>query len=165
MKNIHKLFLVGPVALYLIAPMSSYAESGTMDFLASFVANYAKSEFGDTTVTGGGSSGTITVTKSSGGPFVEGTSGLIQCIVFAKKSPAGMDLEADCPATFSSDDTILYVSKRRSGDVVAGSSGEGTTQIIGGTGKFAGMTGQCKYKVDYLAGNRVVSINKCQWNR
>lgn len=136
-----------------------------MEFLGSFVANYAKSEFGDTTVTGGGSSGTITITKSSGGPFMEGTSGLIQCIVFAKKSPAGMDLEADCPASFSSEDTILYVSKRRSGDVVAGSSGEGTTQIAGGTGKFAGITGQCRYKVDYLAGNRVVSINKCQWSQ
>ena len=152
-------------ALCLIAPVSSHAENGTMDFLASFVANYAKSEFGDTTVTAGGSSGTITVTKSNGAPFVEGTSGLIQCIVFAKKSPAGMDLEADCPATFSSDDTLLMVSKRKSGDVVAGSSGEGTSQIVGGTGRFAGMSGQCKYKVDYLAGNRVVSINRCQWSR
>ena len=63
MKKIKSLISFATAAACFIAPASSYAESGTMDFLASFVANYAKSEFGDTTVTAGGSSGTITVTK------------------------------------------------------------------------------------------------------
>ena len=45
MKNIHKHFLVGSVAVCLIAPISSYAESGTMEAVGSFLANYSKSEF------------------------------------------------------------------------------------------------------------------------
>lgn len=145
--------------------MSSRAESGTMEVVGSFLANYSKSEFGDTTLTAGGSSGTLTVTRSGGEPFLEGSSGLIECIVFAKKSSSGLDLEADCTSTFSSEDKVLWLSKRKSGDVVTGASGEGTTQILGGTGRFAGMTGQCRYKLDPLGGNRVVSISKCQWQK
>lgn len=148
----------------IIAPIHGRADSGTVETVASFVVNNRKVEFGDVIVTGGGASGTITVVKSSGDPFVEDASGLIQCIVLAKKSAAGLDLEADCPAAFSPEDKIFYLSKRRSGDLVPGTGGEGATQIMGGTGKFAGITGACKYKSQYLE-DRNVTISRCEWRR
>jgi hypothetical protein len=73
-------------------------------------------------------------------------------------------LEADGVATFSSEDTLLLLFKRQSGDLAAGTSGEGTLHLAGGSGRFAGVNGQCKYKVDNLPGNWNVTIAKCEWN-
>jgi len=153
------------VSLCLMAPISSRAESGTVEVLLSGVRSLSTVVMGDTTVTAGGASGTITNVRSSGSPFVEGVSGSGQCVNFAKKSPAGFDLEANGAATFSQNDTIMFMFRRKSGDLAAGSSGEGVEQIAGGTGIFAGMSGQCKYKVDNFPGNWNVTISKCQWNR
>lgn len=165
MIRIHECLLSGSFVACLVVPMPGHAETGTMEAINSLVPNYSKLEFGDSTLTAGGSSGTITVTKSSGSPFVEGMSGLVQCIVYAKKSPAGLDLDASCTISFSPEDKLFWVAKRRSGDVVVGASGEGAIQTAGGTGRFAGMSGQCTYKIDLLEGNHVVTMNKCQWRR
>jgi hypothetical protein len=75
------------------------------------------------------------------------------------------ELEADGLATFSSEDTLLLLFKRRTGDLAAGTAGEGTLQLIGGPGRFAGINGQCKYKVENLTGNWQVTAGKCQWSR
>ena len=107
------------------------AESGTYESVASLVTSYAKSERGDETVIGGSSSGTSTVTRSSGALFKEGTSSLMECIVFAKKSAAGMDMEAPCTNTSSAGDKMFTVAKRKVGDVTAGSTGEGKSEITG----------------------------------
>jgi hypothetical protein len=165
MKSIHTLLCVCPVSVCLIAPVSSRADGGTVELLLSGVRNISAIAMGDTTVTAGGASGTITSVRSSGGPFVEGVSGTVQCATFAKKSPSGFDLEANCAATFSPGDTVLFLFKRKSGDLVAGSSGEGTEQIMGGTGRFAGVSGQCKYKVGNFSGNWSVTTSKCQWQQ
>jgi hypothetical protein len=162
-RRIHPL--AGLLAGVLFVPALGHADSGTAELIGSFLANYARSEFGDTTYTAGGSSGTLTVSRSSGGPFVQGSSGVIECTVSAKKSPAGLDLEANCLSTFSPEDKLFWVSRRKSGDVAVGSPGEGITQIIGGSGRFAGMTGRCTYKIDPLPGNRLAGISQCQWQR
>jgi len=60
------------------------AETGTYVQVTSLLTNYTKSERGAETVTGGSSSGTVTTVQSSGGPFAEGSSGLFECIIFAK---------------------------------------------------------------------------------
>ena len=161
----HGHFVAGSLAGILLMPALSHAESGTAELIGSFLTSYAKSEFGDTTYTAGGSSGTLTVSRSSGGPFLQGSSGVIECTVSAKKSPAGLDLEANCVSTFSPEDKLSWVSRRKSGDVAVGSPGEGITQIIGGSGRFAGTTGRCTYKIDPLPGNRLVGISQCQWQR
>jgi hypothetical protein len=165
MKAIHTLFSAGSVAVCLLVPISSHADSGTFDFLLSAVSIPTSVQMGDTTVTARSGSGTITFIRSSGGPFVEGASGTGQYASFSKKSPSGFELEADGVATFSSDDTLLLLFKRRTGDLAAGTSGEGTLHLPGGTGRFAGINGQCKYKVENLSGNWNVTIGKCQWNR
>ncbi len=165
MKTIQKVLSVGSVAACLIAPVSSYAESGTYVQVISLLTNYTQSERGAETVTGGSSSGTVTTIQSSGGLFVEGSSGLFECIVFAKKSAAGMELEAPCTSTDTSGDKVFSVAKRRSGDVNTGGGGQGRSELLGGTGKYSGLTGSCTYKVDFLPGNRVVSVSKCDWQR
>jgi len=116
-------------------------------------------------VTGGPSSGTATIIDSSGGPFVKGTSSAQECIVFSKKSDAGMDLVAPCTSSDSSGDKVFYLAKRTVGDVNQGGGGTGKSEIVGGTGKYAGLTGSCTFKVDYLAANRLVGISKCQWQK
>lgn len=154
-----------PLAVYLIAPAIGLADTGTYEDVVSLLTNYTKSERGDETVVGGSSSGTSTVIRSSGGPFVEGSSSLFECIIFAKRSPAGMDLEAPCTRMDAAGDKLFSVARRKTGGVTAGSTGEGTSDITGGTGKFSGVTGKCAYRVDYLAGNRLVSMSKCQWQK
>ena len=41
----------------------------------------------------------------------------------------------------------------------SGSKGKGKQTIIGGTGKFKGITGVCNYTVEYLPENRLTTIN------
>jgi hypothetical protein len=165
MKAIHALFSGSLVTVCLFAPAGSRAESGTVEMLLSGVRTLSSVDMGGTTVTGGGATGTITIIRSSGGPFTEGESGTSQCATFSKKSSSGFELEAACAATFSSEDKVSFTFKRKTGDIVAGSSGEGIEQIAGGTGRFAGISGQCKYKVDNFPGNWNVTTSKCQWQR
>lgn len=160
-----RIICIGAIYACWLVPTSSMADSGTYESVTSLLTNYVKSERGDEIVTGGSSSGTTTITKSSGGLFPEGSSTLLDCIVFAKKSSAGIDLEAPCTQTDSAGDKLFVMAKRRAGDVTGGTSGNGTTEITGGTGKFAGLTGNCTYKIDYLSDKRVVSLTKCQWQK
>jgi hypothetical protein len=152
------------VAAMLVA-QCAMAESGTYESVVSLVTEYTKSERGDETVTGGSSTGTSTITKSSGGLFVEGSSSLFGCILFARKTAAGLDLEAPCTTTDSSGDKTFSLSKRKVGDVTPAGGGTGKSELQGGTGKYAGITGTCTYRVDALSANRIVSISKCQWQK
>jgi hypothetical protein len=156
--------IIAPILVsLLLAPALSQAESGTSEFIGSFVTNYTKAEFEGTTYTAGGSVGTLTVTHSSGAPFVDGSSGAIDCAVAAKQSTAGLDLEANCVVTFSPQDKMLWVSKRKSGSVTVGSPGEGVTTIVGGTGRFSNIQGDCTYKINPVGGNRLVTVAQCKW--
>ena len=78
---------------------------------------------------------------------------------------AGMDLEAPCTINDSSGDKNFIVYRRKAGDVSAGGGGQGTIQILGGTGKFAGVTGACTYTVAFFPGNRGVTTQKCRWQK
>ena len=166
--HVRNTLVGGIVALGLLLPtgrIALAAESGTYAQVTSLVTNYTKSERGAETVIGGSSSGTNTTTQSSGGPFVEGSSGLMECIVLAKKSAAGLDLEAYCTSTDTAGDKVFSVAKRKSGDVNPGTAGEGRSELLGGTGKYSGLTGNCAYKIENLTGNRLVSISNCQWQK
>jgi len=149
----------------LLATPSAFADSGSYEAVTSLTTDYAKSEQGEVTVTGGSSAGTQTIIKSSGSLFPEGSSTLFGCIVYAKKSAAGLDLEASCKSTDSSGDKIFSLAKRKVGDVTPGGGWTGTSTIQGGTGKYAGVTGSCNYRIDVLSANRLVTLAKCQWQK
>ena len=161
-KNYEFVYFAAAGLLSLVSA-PCHAESGTVDIVLAAVSNVYAVQMADTTVTARGGNGTVTFVRSSGAPFVEGASATVQYASFSKKTPSGFELEADGVATFSSEDTLLLLFKRQSGDLAAGTSGEGTLHLTGGSGRFAGVNGQCTYKVDNLPGNWNVTIAKCEW--
>lgn len=163
--GVHRFAVPGLAVVALVMSDLAHAESGTVEFLASAVSVLNSVQMGDTTVTASTSTGTITTVRSSGGAFPEGASGNVQCARFSRKSASGFELEADCAATYPSGDAITLLFKRKTGDIVPGSSGEGTLQITGVSGQVAGVTGQCKYRVENLQANWNVTVAKCQWSR
>ena len=158
-------FVVFTLIIFCIPQLVLADESGTYESVSSFVHDYTKFDFADKKIISGPLHGTDTITKSSGGPFVLGESSVFVCAVYVKKSDAGMDLEAPCATTDSSGDVTYVIARRRAGDTETGGGGEGRQEIVGGTGKYAGMTGSCTYTVEYVAGNRGITILSCQWQK
>jgi len=144
-----------------LASVPGRAESGTVDLVLTTTAKTFVVEMGESTVTASGGNGSLKITRSSGRSFVEGASATVQYVSFSKTQPSGLELEADAIATFSEEDTLLLLFQRRSDD--PGTSGEGNMQFIGGTGRFAGVSGQCRYKMDKVPGNANVTVARCQW--
>ena len=150
--------------VYAVQPVAA-EESGTFTVLSSMTSEYTTIAHAGGTVIGGASRGTSTTLQSSGGPFVEGAHSETTCVVFGKRSDAGMALEAACTLTTPAADALYAVSSRSAGDVAEGGGGAGDLVLAGGTGAFSGVTGSCTYDVDYLANNRFVSRMECAWRR
>ena len=138
-------------------------ESGSFSVIRNFVKDYISFEHAQGTITGGSLEGTGTVLQSSGEPFVEREHSLVTCMVYAKGSTDGISLEAPCTTTDASGDMWYALSKRSEGDVATG--GGGGWELMGGTGKYADVTGRCSYATSYLAENRSVTMADCSWHR
>lgn len=154
---------VGALATLAVAS-AALADTGTYEAVYSFAANYTSFEHGNGTVTGGSNRGTTTIIGSSGGVFVQGQSSAQECVILAKKTSAGIDLDSECTVTDVSGEKIFSHAVRRSGETTHG-SGAGTNEILGGTGKYAGITGHCTYTVQFVPDNRGVATSKCQWQK
>ena len=140
-------------------------ESGSFSAVMGFNTDYTRIDFAGGNVTGGALRGPATITKSSGAPFVEGESSSRVCIVYAKETGAGVQVESSCALTDLSGDQLYLMATRKAGDVAAGGGGAGKQQIMGGTGKYADITGSCEYTVDYLPGDIGVTQTKCEWQK
>ena len=140
-------------------------ESGSFRALRSYARDYTSIEQGEARITAGTLIGTSTVLQSSGEPFVEGANQLATCLVYAKTSTAGADIESRCTATDGSGDSWFVAGKRTAGNMRDGGGGEGHFDLTGGTGKFAGVTGRCTYINTYLPETHVVSTVECNWRR
>ena len=160
--GIEIVFIAAVAALAM--PQLALAESGTYEAVYAFVPNYVSFEYNNGTVTAGSNRGTSTVIDSTGGLFVKGQTSGQECAILAKKTAAGINLDADCTVTDLSGDKMFHHATRRAGEATQGSAG-GTDQIIGGTGKYAGITGHCNYSVQFVPDNRGVSTSKCQWQK
>jgi hypothetical protein len=146
-------------------PLSGRADSGNVDIIISALSTPSIVQIQDTTVTARGGNGTITFVHSSGEPFTEGDSAAVQFVSFSKKTASGFELEADGAATFESGDILNLLFKRKTGDLAPGTSGEGVLQVSAGNGRFAGIKGECTYKVVNLRNNWGVTIAKCKWSK
>ena len=153
--------LVAGAGISCVAYTATAEESGTLRIVRTYVQDYTTIDHGGVRVTAGTLAGVVTILQSSGGPFVEGTHDRATCVVYIKRSEAGFDLEVPCETTAPSGDKWYTLSKRREGDVEAGSGGPGTMEILGGTGAYEGISGSCTYDVDYLPDNWVVMIADC----
>ena len=155
--------LAGVVVLGAVA--TATAETGTFRLIQVEIHDYTSFELADQMITGGAIEGTSTIIESSGGPFVAGEKSRSTCMVYAKRSEAGLELESSCVTTNAGGEELFLLAKRTLGDVEVGQGGEGRLQLLGGTGKFAGITGSCSYESRYLPDNWIVTMAECEWER
>ena len=61
---------------------------------------------------------------------------------------------------------VFLVATREQGDLGdANSGGMGRAELIGGTGKYANITGQCSYETRYLSASTGVTSHDCAWSQ
>ena len=153
------------VGFLVTAPTLAADEGGTFSVIRSYVRSHATLEHAVGTVSAGTMEGTVTTLASSGEPFTQGDHSLVTCVFYAKSTAEGVSLEAPCTATDGSGDRWYTLSHRSVGDIAAGGGGAGRWQLMGGTGKYAGVTGTCTYDTSYLTQDRVVTEGECSWER
>ena len=168
-KSLTKLIFFIPVVVvswFLAAIQVAVAEEGgSITVIYSYERDHTTIEHADGQVTGGALTGTSTVLQSSGAPFVEDSVSAVACIVYVRKTEAGIDLEAPCTTTAADGDRLFLVSRRETGDIQDGGGGAGHSEIIGGTVKYVGINGSCTYDSKYLPNNHSITIRKCDWER
>ena len=157
--------VVAALAALCAAPSAFAQESGSFNVIATYVRDFTSIEHADGAYFGGSMEGSTTTLASSGGPFEEGGHSLSTCVVFGKRSAAGVDLQSACTITSPSGDTLYLTAERRAGDVEAGSGGQGELELAGGTGVYAGLAGTCAYDTSYLPNNQVVTTTDCTWHK
>ena len=154
------------LALLIAAAHTAAAdESGSFFMTRSYQHSYITIEHADATYTGGILKGTQTVIDSSGGPFVDGMLGTVECLVYSRSSADGIALEAPCVGTDLDGDLLYSTALRDAGTVGTGGGGAGRWELRGGTGKYAGITGSCPYETHYLPGDWVVTTGECTWSK
>ncbi len=163
------LRLLSPVVvvswLLLAVPTAVAEEGGSFTMLHSYERNLTVIEHVGGQVTGGWLTGTSTVLQSSGAPFVKGSISTGACIAFVRMTEAGIDLEAPCTITDADGDSLFMVSRRTAGDIQDGGGGAGHAEIVGGTGRYAGISGSCSYDTTYLPNGHNVTNRECDWMR
>jgi hypothetical protein len=143
-----------------LASSASHAEGGKVDLVINATAHVYSVDMGESTVTARAGNGKLVFRHGSGRAFADNASATVEYVSFSRTTPSGLELEADGVATFSPDDTLLLLFQRRSDDV--GTSNEGSLELTGGTGRFAGISGHCRYQSDNAPADWNV-LAKCEW--
>ncbi|MFL6581467.1 MAG: hypothetical protein ACJ8G2_12060 [Burkholderiales bacterium] len=139
---------------------ASHAEGGNVDLVINATAKVYAVQMGESTVTARAGDGKLMFRHGSGRAFADSGGASVQYVGFSRTTPSGLELEADGVATFSPDDTLLLVFQRHADDL--GTSNEGSLELTGGTGRFAGISGHCRYQTDNSPHDWNV-LAKCQW--
>ena len=63
------------------------------------------------------------------------------------------------------DKSAINTNNKIVGDIKKGTGGKGKTKIVGGTGKYAGITGECIYTVSYHTEDKMSSILDCSYTK
>ena len=163
--SLRKSAIAALAAAGMLAAWTAAAqESGTYRSVSSYYHDYVTIEHEGETFIGGPLYGTMTVIESSGGPFAVGQNTVSECLVFSRNRADGLLIEAPC--TFEDAGSMLYTyATRKQGTLSVGGGGEGTWELRGGAGRYAGITGTCSYWTEYLAGDRLVVHSDCSWSR
>ena len=155
----------------MVAPLSpALAQtSGRMTLAGSFTYAYDRIKHENTTFTAGSTHGAEVVSSSQGPLFPEGQSFLTSCVVFSEESADDLSLKAPC--TFmepkeGGGDELFALLTREQGDLgAANRGGMGRADLVGGTGKYANITGQCSYEARYLSANTATITWDCTWSK
>ncbi len=156
---------VGALCIVFAVQAAAAGENGSFELLETHVHDYTTLKHAGREITGGSLRGTGTIIESSGGLFAKGENYTMTCVVYARKSETGIDLEVPCVMVASTGDELYLLAERRAGDLEAGGGGQGSQRIVGGTGAYAGVTGDCPYTTSYLPENWLVSRGTCAWHR
>ena len=157
--------VVAGLLLVMATNTAAADEGGSFFMIRNYQHTYVTVEHSDATYTGGILRGTQTVLASSGGPFVDGMLGTVECLVYSRSSDDGIALQAPCVSTDLDGDLLYSTAIRDHGTVGTGGGGAGRWDLRGGTGKYQGITGSCPYETQYLAGDWVVTTGECSWNK
>ena len=132
-------------------------ESGSFTAIAVLTSSFATLQQSGETVFAGPSEGAIVITESSGEPFAAGGHIELNCVVYGRISASGASLEAPCTARVSTNDEFYLVSKR--------TGKTGRSELLGGTGKYEGISGVCDYEVAGVSPTVNVTTARCTWKR
>lgn len=153
------------MSVFQFGTWQAVADEGSFGLLRSLDRDYTSVDHGSVQFVGGTLKGTGTVLWSSGAPFVEGAHFMVSCVLLARTSEAGVDLEAPCLMTDGDDDRLFNAARRSAGDIQEGGGGQGRLELLGGEGKYAGIVGSCSYETSYLPDGHTVSLAECTWRR
>lgn len=155
------------LSIFCAQQAATAGEKGTIDFVQSIsIINQMAIEQADHKMIGIVGNGTMTISKSDGGPFVEGSSAILSVIAYIKQAEDGMNLESPIIVSDPSGDKLYMFMRRSTGTFDSGGGGQGRAELGGGTGKFSGVAGSCPYEVTFLdGGNVVVHATACKWEK
>ena len=159
-------FILSFTTLFFVFIFNAFSEEGSYEYSNVGSHNLAKVNTLDGTVTGGKLEGISIVVKSKGSLYQVGQNSETTCIILSKKENKSKNsaLEAFCESTDldTGDKTFAY-NIRKEGTASTGSKGRGKQTIIGGTGKYKGISGECNYTVKYLPNNKLATIGTCDY--
>lgn len=149
-----------------LAVMSGIAAAdGTFKGIVIATYDYETLEHYEAKIVTGPLKGVMTVMEGSREPFATGAVFMRQCVVFASRTGDDTDIEAPCTLTDESGDQVYTRSVRLTGDVATRSAAPGGWQLLGGTGKYANVTGTCPYSTKYLPNGFMILHASCDWER
>ena len=159
-------FILSFATLFLIFSFNAFSMEGSYKFSYVGSHNLAKVKTLDGTVTGGKLEGISIIMNSNGNLYEVGQNSINTCIILSKTDYKSKDsaLEAFCESTSldTGDKTFSY-NIRKEGTVDSGSKGRGRQTIMGGTGKYEGISGECDYIVKYLPDNKLTTVGTCDY--
>ena len=159
-------FIFSFTILFFVFIFNAFSEEGSYEFSNVGSHNLAKINTLDGTVTGGKLEGVSIIVKSKGSLYQVGQNSETTCIILSKKESKSKNsaLEAFCESTDleTGDKTFTY-NIRKEGTADTGSKGRGKQTIIGGTGKYKGISGECNYTVKYLPKNKLATVGNCNY--
>ena len=155
------------IILFLFGFNNVYAESGT--FSTSAVCEYDKSAINTNNkmVISLYFECISTVTKSDNNLFVTNDNSYGNLMANIIKTSDSMELTGYGTITSStnSNDQMFTENIRRVGDIKTGTGGKGKSKIVGGAGKYLGITGECSYVVTYHTNNKMSSVQDCTFKK
>ena len=108
-----------------------------------------------------------TVTKSDNDLFTVNENSYGNLMANIVRTSKSMDLTGygTITSATNSNDKIFAENIRKVGDIKTGTGGKGKSKIVGGTGKYLGITGECTYAVSYHSNDKMSSIQECTYKK
>ena len=155
------------ILLFLFGFNSVYAESG--NYSTSTVCDYTKSaiDTNNKMVISLYFECISTVTKSDNDLFTVNENSYGNLMANIIRTTKSMDLTGygTITSATNSNDKIFAENIRKVGDIKTGTGGKGKSKIVGGTGKYAGITGECTYVVSYHSDDKMSSVQECKYKK